>query len=112
MARIAGWSISGQSQANKPYQLKKAAQSGKQHIIESLDVTFSAAPGASIFVQMVNPDVSPNTIYWSGYVGGTALNAKTWPSGLSIPPGAGVEVQMPAGGGAVIGSINLAGYTQ
>lgn len=112
MARIAGWSINGVSGQNAAFQLKKAAQSGRQHVIESLDISWSAAPGSSVIASLVNPDVSPNTVYWSGYIGGTALAAKTWPSGLAIPPGAGVEVQLGAGGGALIGRVNLAGYTQ
>lgn len=112
MARIAGWNLNGQSQANKPFQFKKQAKSGYQHVIESLDVSWSGAPGSPVFVQLVNPDVSPNTVYWSGYVSGAGLTPKTWPSGLGIPVGAAVEVQVGAGGGSLIGVANLAGYTQ
>lgn len=112
MSRIAGWSAPGTSGPNTPLQVTKAAVSGSQHVIESLDVSFSAAPGAAVLVSIVNPSVSPNTVLWSSYLSGINPPSKIFPSGLAIPPNSGAEVQLAAAGGSVIGKVNLSGYTQ
>ncbi len=111
MAQIGGWNVLG-SATNLPAIAEKVGVAAKQHIIYRLDASFSAAPAAPVLVSLVCPDVSPNTVLWSGYVSTATPWPITFSEGLPVPAGQGVEVVLGAGGSAVIGRVNLFGTTR
>lgn len=106
----AGWNVPAASVAGFPAVALKPAQSGKQHIIYAVDAEFSAAPSAPVLLTIVNPDVSPNTVYWQGFVPVTNDLDKTFPKGVTIEPGAAVAAVLSANG-SLVGRVNLHGVT-
>lgn len=112
MAEQAGWNVNGISGANLPAVAHKAAVLNRQHIVFGISATFSAAPAAAVLVQLVLPDVSPNTVIWSGYIPLTnAPLFEDFPVGVTIPIGQAVDLVMNAGGGALVGRVNIHGKT-
>lgn len=115
MAQIGGWNVNKISGVNLPATAEKVAPAGplgvtKQHIIYGFDLTFNGTPGTPVLAQLYLPDASPNTLLWEGYVGQSLV--KTFPEGLPCPIGQSVALTLSAGGGSLIGNVNLYGTTR
>lgn len=110
MALQAGWIVNGISPAGLPAVAHKPAEANKQHIIFAVFANFSAAPAAAVLLQLVNPDVSPNEIYYSGYVPITNTGDIQFSQGVPMPIGAAVDAVL-AGNGSLVGRVSLHGKT-
>lgn len=111
MAFQAGWIVNGISPAGgAPAVAHKAAALNKQHIISAISGNFSAAPAAAVLVQITLPDVSPNTVLWSGYVPLGNDFERLFPDGIACPIGQAVDLVL-AGNGALTGRVSLHGKT-
>lgn len=112
MSNIGGWIARGSSGAGgAPATAHRPGQANKQHIIYSIDANFSAAPAAAVLVQLTNPDVSPNTIIWEGYLPITNGFSRDFAAGISCPIGASVDAVV-AGNGSLTAKINMHGITR
>lgn len=105
MADQAGW-VATDNQSNATATANKAAESGKQHIIESVDCSFSDNSVADKLLQVKDgADVA-----WSGYV--TGSREVTFPAGISITRGNAASAVLAAGGTGVTGIVNIHGRTR
>lgn len=109
-SRNAGWNVPAASVAGFPAVALKPAEAGKQHIIYGVSAQFSAAPAAAVLLTIVNPDVSPNAVYWQGLVPVTNDLSETFPAGIAIEQGAAVAAVLSANG-SLVGRVNLHGVT-
>lgn len=108
--RIAGWSVSsGPSPQNASVIAEKVGVAGRQHVVKAISISFNGTPSTPVYCALTDPDVSPNATYWEGYVGQS--RDPTFPSGIAIPPGAGVALQVGAGGGSLVGIGVVHGIT-
>lgn len=106
--RIGGWNTTATA-TNAIAIAAKGAVAGKQHVVKAVSASFSAAPAAPVLLQIVDPDVSPNIVLWEGYV--SQPNGWTFPNGISVTPGHNVIAILLAGGSALLGKVNLHGFT-
>lgn len=112
--RIGGWGIAGSSAAGAASSLEKPGQAAgstkRQHVVTGLSVSFSGTPSSPVLVQLVDPDVSSNAVYFSRYV----LQGfdREFGAGICIPLGLGVTLQVGAGGGSLVATASLDGYTR
>ena len=63
-----------------------------------------------MLLQITNPDVSPNTVIFSGYVPITNNGDIQFPAGVAMPIGAGVDAVL-AGNGSLVGRVSIHGKT-
>ncbi len=92
---IGGWNVSGSAASGSVATAQKPALSQKQHIIYSISASFLAAPAGGILCQIVDPDVSPNTVLWEGYFGGAVdPPERTFPRGICAPIGHSVAAYL------------------
>lgn len=108
--RIGGWGVSGASGANTPFDIVKGADAKKQHIIYGFSASFSATPSGPVLIQLLDPDVSPNTVLWEDYL--SAADERTFSAGLCLPPGHNVMLAAAAGGSGVVVALNLHGVSR
>lgn len=98
----AGW-IEIDSQDNSLATATRAAEPGKNHIIYSVDASFSAATAFKL-LQIKEA----TTVIWEGYVSDS--REVTFPRGLKITEGVVCSAELAASGtAAVIGKVNLHG---
>lgn len=109
MDRIAGWNVQAQ-ESDAIATAEKDAISGKQHIIYSLDISFSSVPSAGVRWEILAATASPATPLAAGYV--KTERTIEFPAGLSVPVGSAISAVLAAAGSAVVGSINLHGVTR
>ena len=108
--RNAGWNVPAASVAGLPAVAQKAAEANKQHIVYGVSAQFSAAPSAAVLLTIIDPDVSPNTVYWQGLVPVTNDLSETFPGGIAIRESASVAAVLSANG-SLVGRVNLHGVT-
>lgn len=109
-SEIGGWNVVGVSTANAPAVAQKPAKANFQHIIYGISGFFSVAPAALVPCVIVCPDVSPNLVLWAGVIQpGIGF---TFPAGICGPKGGSVEAVLGAGGGSLVGTVNLHGITR
>ncbi len=106
---IGGWSVTA-SKTNAPAVAEKAGVAQRQHVIYGISASFSAAPAGPVLLQIIDPDLSPNTVLWEDYVS-TPID-RTFPAGICALIGHGIEVVLGAGGSAVVGKANIHGNTR
>lgn len=109
-SRIGGWNVTATSAPGAIAVATKAAESNKQHVIYAADASFSAAPGAPVLLTILDTGVSPNVVYWQGFLPVTNELEKVWPSGICIETGRGVSAILEANG-MLVGRVNLHGIT-
>lgn len=110
MDRIGGWSVTA-SKGSAPVIAEKVGVVTKQHVIYGVSASFSAAPSAPVLIQIVLPDVSPNTVLWQDYIAVGNAYERTFPAGLCAPPGQSVEIIMGTNG-SLTGIVNMHGNTR
>jgi len=96
----AGWA-EVDSKSNAVATATKAAITNKQHIVYSVDASFSAT--ATILLQIKDG----TTVVWEGYVYDS--REVTFPSGLAITKGAACSAVLAAGGVGITGKVTLHG---
>jgi hypothetical protein len=107
--RIGGWNVRA-SASNGIATAAKGGDANKQHVVYSVSASFSAAPSAPVLCQIVDPDVSPNTVLWEDYVSAPVVAA--FPAGITVPVGHNVEAILGAGGSTIVGKVNLHGASR
>ena len=114
MAEGSGWTETGQGAANAPLQVTHAAPKNatSQHIVYGLSLSFSAAPSSPVYCTLIDPDVSPNQVYWQGYVSAAGVTPVDFPRGCTIHQGRQVAVVMGAGGGTAKATATIHGITR
>lgn len=97
MNRIAGWSVSsGVSGAGGQATAEKAGISGKQHVVSGISMSFNGTPGTPVYAVLADPDLTPNAVYWEGWV--AQSRDVTFPDGVAVSPGAGVSLTVNGSG--------------
>ncbi len=109
--RIGGWIAKATSAAGAPVMAQRAAEPNKQHVIYGLSANFSAAPSVPVQLQIINPDVSPNTVYWDGYAPVSNDLDIEFLAGICIEIGASVAAVL-GGNGSLVSKVNLHGNTR
>lgn len=114
MAEGSGWNVTGAGVANTPLNVEQVAPKNVngQHIVYGLSVSFSAAPAAGVLCQLLGPDVSPNVVYWEGYLSAAGMQGVDFPMGISIAQKSQVLLAVGAGGGSVKATANIHGITR
>ncbi len=110
MALQAGWIVSGVSPAGGPAVALKPGAPNKQHVIFGISGNFSAVPSAAVLLTLINPDVSPNTVLFTGYIPVTNGRDIQFSQGITMPIGASVAAVL-AGNGSLFGSVSIHGKT-
>lgn len=108
--RIGGWSVTA-SKTGNPAVAEKVAQVNKQHVIYGISCSFSAAPSAPVLVQLINPDVSPNTVLWQDYIAVGNAYEKLFLAGICMPIGASASLVLGANG-SLVGLASMHGNTR
>jgi hypothetical protein len=109
--RIGGWNVTATSVGGLPAVAERPAEANKQHVVYGVSAQFSAAPAAPVALQIINPDVSPNTVYWQGLVPITNDLSEIFLAGICIETGASVAAVL-SGNGSLVGKVNLHGNTR
>lgn len=105
-----GWTQPGSSLPNTAFAVTRPPPaSGKQHVLSGMSISFNGTPSTPVEVMVIDPDVSPNTLLWDGYVGQS--RDVEFPGGIHVPPGHQVAVAVAAGGGSLICIATLYGQT-
>lgn len=104
--RIGGWNVNGLG-AGGIALATKPAQANGQHVIYSLDLSFSAAPAGPILWELIDGATSPGTVLASGFV--TVGRSIDWPAGICVLTGHAVTAVLHASG---IAAVNLHGATR
>lgn len=114
MAEGSGWNVTGAGIANTPLNVEQVApkNANGQHIVYGIDVGFSGTPAAAVLVQLVGPDVSPNVVYWEGYLAIAGTQHIEFSKGISIAARSQVLLAIGAGGSGVKASGNIHGITR
>lgn len=114
MALASGWNVTGAGVAGGALNVEQTApkNANGQHIVYGISVSFSAAPAAAVLCQLVGPDVSPNVVYWEGYLSAAGTQTMDFPMGISIAPKSQVLLAIGSGGGSVKAAGNIHGITR
>lgn len=109
--RIGGWNETATSVAGLPAVALRKAEVNKQHIIYGVSAQFSAAPALPVLLAIVDPDISPNRVYWQGEVPVTNNLSEIFLAGICIETGAAVAAVL-SSNGSLLGTVNLHGNTR
>jgi hypothetical protein len=87
-----------------------APGAGKSHYLTAVTVGFGAAPAAAVVVQVESPS---GTVIWKRRIGTTApfIWEQNFIRPLKGADNQAMVVRLPAGGAAIVGYVNQAGYT-
>ena len=111
MDRRTGW-VETDSEDNAEATASRAAETGRQHVVYSVDASFSAINAGLVLLQVKDG----TTTVWEGYAGsdtdGSTYIEKEFPAGLTITLGAACSAVLAASGtGGTVGKVNIHGVT-
>ena len=103
MSDQAAW-IEADSQTNAVATATKAAASSRQHIVYGVSASFSATATALLQIK------DGTTVVWEGYV--YDKESVDFPRGIAMTRGGATSAVLAAGGGGIVGKVNLHGTTR